>query len=104
MALGLSSPFRPSVIPSQLAISDTQHLLDRGDPRLHLAPPVAPQRHHALRLGELPQRARVWGREQLALDLLRDHEQLEDPCAAAVPRLAAGGAAAAALELELSHW
>src|SRR6266545_4852521 len=92
-----------SAIRNCSAVRDTQHLLDRRDPRLHLAPAVAPQRHHPLRLGELPQRARVRGREELALDLVRDEEQLEDPRAAAISRLATGGTAAAALELERSH-
>src|SRR5438034_159043 len=38
-----------SAIRNCLLVRDTQHLFDRGYSGLHLAPPVAPQRHHPLR-------------------------------------------------------
>src|SRR6266511_2024964 len=85
-----------SAIRNCSAVRDTQHLLDRRDPGLHLPPPVAPQRHHPLRLRELPEGTRVRGREQLPLDFVRDDEQLEDSRPAAVAGLAAGRTAPAA--------
>src|SRR6266568_3775429 len=96
-----SSPFRPSVVPSPLVVSNTQHLLDRRDPRLDLRPSVLAQRAHPLGGRDVPQSSRIGSAEKGLLDLFRDDQQLEDPGSPAIARAAARGAPAAALEHHL---
>src|SRR6266581_9157225 len=77
------------VKPVRSDFRHTQHLFDSRDPRLHLAPPVLPERDHPLLSRQLAQRAHGCELQELLLQLLRDDEQLEDPGAAAVARVSA---------------
>src|SRR5256885_16507622 len=50
---------------------DTQHLFHRGEPGLHLPPPVLPQRDHPLSPSDLAERPRVRTLQERLLDLVR---------------------------------
>src|SRR5439155_9164502 len=86
-----------SVKPS-LVIRDTEHLLDRRDAACDLGPAVLAQSAHALSARDVAQLVERLLRGEGLLELVGDHQQLEQARAAAVPGVAALGTAAAALE------
>src|ERR671931_481388 len=109
--IGATSPARIAItvittsssmrVKPRLLIRDTQHLLDRRDPRLHLAPPIPSQRHPPLRHRKLTERRGIRRLQELLLHLFRDSEQLEDPRPAAVAGVPAPRAPPSPLEREL---
>src|SRR5258708_32162694 len=111
--MGATSPARMAItvmttsssmrVKPRLVVRDTEHLLDRRDPRGHLGPPVVAQRAHALSARDVAQFVqRLLGRESL-FELVRHDKQLEQPGPTAVARVTALGATAAALQRLGAH-
>src|SRR5260370_36387297 len=76
----------------RLVVRDTQHLLDRRDPRGHLGPPVVAARAHALRARDAAQFVqRLLGRESVC-ELGRHAKQLGEAGPTAQARVTALGA------------
>src|SRR5262245_56606496 len=61
------------------SLDNTEHLLDRGDSRLDLGPGVVAQGGHSFGSQPLPNRHQVDPAHELTLEILRDHQILEDP-------------------------
>src|SRR5919197_1270024 len=111
--IGATSPARMAItvittsssmrVKPLLLIRDTQPLLNRRDPRLHLPPPVPSQCHHPLRDGQLAERAGVRSLQELLLHVFRDDEQLEDPSPATVAGVPARRAPPSPFERELAN-